>query len=50
MNISEKLTLKHLEQILMNSYKKGRESEDMEIKQMIDDIKEQIMSAIESSN
>jgi hypothetical protein len=47
MNISEKLTEQKLQQILTNIYVKGQETENITVSDLIEEIKQQVMSAIE---
>lgn len=48
MNISE-LTQQQMKEILLSAYKKGNESEYIEAKDLIEEIKQQIISVISSS-
>lgn len=48
MNISEKLSQKELQNILLNIYEKGQELEEKEIVNIIEDIKQQILTVINS--
>ncbi|KMY51881.1 hypothetical protein [Peribacillus loiseleuriae] len=42
-NISEKLTQQQFQDILINIYKKSQESERLEVTELINDIKQQMM-------
>jgi hypothetical protein len=46
MNISANLTQKKLQKILLNSYKKGQENENLKAIELIEDIKRQVISAV----
>lgn len=48
MNISQKLTQQQLQEILENIYKKGHESKEIRVKDIIEELKRQILSAISS--
>ncbi|MGG0237750.1 hypothetical protein [Bacillus rhizoplanae] len=49
MNISGKLTQQQLQEILMQIYKRGQESKNVEVKHLIEEIKEQLISIIHTS-
>lgn len=49
MNISEKLTQQQFQDILINIYKKGQESEGLEATELINDIKQQMMFVMNRS-
>ncbi|MGX2961374.1 hypothetical protein JNUCC23_19270 [Peribacillus sp. JNUCC 23] len=49
MNISEKLTQQQFQDILINIYKKGQESERLEATELINDIKQQMMFVMNRS-
>ncbi|MCM3650427.1 hypothetical protein [Metabacillus litoralis] len=40
----EKLTEQHLQEILVNVYKKGQETENISVLELIEDIKQQFLS------
>ena len=44
MKSDEKLTERHLHEILMNVYKKGQETENISVLELIEDIKKQFLS------
>ncbi len=44
MAISEHLTQQKLKEILMNIYVKGIETEDIQVKDLIEDIKKQVLA------
>ena len=46
MNISEKLTQQQLRNILMGIMEKGNVSKDLSVKEVVDDIKQQLLTAI----
>ncbi|MEH7388539.1 hypothetical protein V7147_24545 [Bacillus sp. JJ1521] len=46
MNISEKLSQQDLQQILVNIYNKGQELENIETKELIEEIKNQFLAFI----
>jgi hypothetical protein len=46
MNISANLTQKKLQEILINSYKKGQEKENLRVAELIEDIKRQVILAV----
>lgn len=45
----QQLTQTHLKEILQNVKKKGEESEDLDAKDLINEIKQQIITAVSSS-
>jgi hypothetical protein len=47
MDISE-LTKEHMKEIMWNVYKKGNESQDIGVKELIEEIKQQIISVLRS--
>ncbi|MGG0275870.1 hypothetical protein [Bacillus rhizoplanae] len=49
MNISGKLTQQQLQEILMQIYKRGQESKNLEVKHLIEEIKEQLISIMHTS-
>ncbi|WP_226526472.1 hypothetical protein [Metabacillus niabensis] len=46
MNISANLTQKKLQEILINSYEKGQEKENLRVTELIEDIKRQVILAV----
>ncbi len=50
MNISEKLTQQMLQEIVMAHYKTGKYAANIELKDFVAQIKQQIMMRCESSN
>ena len=46
MNISEKLTQKELQEILLNTYKMGHETENLKVIELIEAIQQQVILAI----
>lgn len=46
LNISTNLTQKKLQEILLNSYKKGQENENLKAIELIEDIKRQVITAV----
>ncbi|WP_157094429.1 hypothetical protein [Metabacillus litoralis] len=48
MNISKKLTSQQLQEILMNIYVLSQESEEMNVKDVVNEIKEQILLEVNS--
>ncbi|WP_180955512.1 MULTISPECIES: hypothetical protein [Bacillus] len=49
MDISEKLTQKSLQEILIKIYMKGQESDKIEVKELIEEIKQQVISAVNTA-
>lgn len=49
MNISDKLTQQQFQEILLNIYKKGQESERIKAIDLVNEIKQQIMFVMNSS-
>ncbi len=49
MNISEKLTEQQLREILMHIYIRGQESKSVEVKYLIEEIKQQLISIMHTS-
>jgi translation elongation factor EF-1beta len=47
MDFSE-LTQEHIKEIMLNAYKIGNSSEDIDVKELIEEIKQQIMSVLRS--
>ncbi|MFD2511864.1 hypothetical protein [Halalkalibacter alkalisediminis] len=50
MNISEKLSLEQLQTILMNIYTKGEETEDLKALDLIKDIKQGVLEAMQDAD
>ncbi len=50
MNISEKLTQQQFQEILMHIYKRGQESKNVEVKCLIEEIKQQLISIMHMKN
>ncbi|WP_154676054.1 hypothetical protein [Bacillus dakarensis] len=46
MDISDKLTKQDFQEILLNTYQKGQESEMMEVVEFVNEIKKQFLTAL----
>lgn len=49
MNISDKLTEQKLLEIMVASYTKGHEKESIQITEMLEEIKQQVLSVVNSN-
>lgn len=49
MNISANLTQKELQEILIKSYKKGEEKENLKVIDLVEDIKHQVLLAVKEN-